>query len=416
MVLVDGVPFSEYCDKHKLPTDERLRLFLQVCDAVQHAHQKGIIHRDIKPSNVMVTSHDGRAVPKVIDFGVAKATNQRLTEITMFTDFGQIVGTLEYMSPEQAEWGGLDIDTRTDIYSLGVLMYELLTSTTPIRRERLRNLALDKALRTIRDEEPVKPSSRLSESGDRLPAISIDRQVEPKRLCLLVRGDLDWIAMKALDKDRTRRYETANGFAADIQRYLNDEPVLASPPSSLYRLRKFTRKHRAAVFAFGSLAFALVISFVIAAWAILSIKAADMAIAARRIAEVERARAIHAQLAAEVAAQRERAAREDAEAARIMSDEQRRKAQKSELEAFRQKEIADQQRMLAEEAAVAQMQAKAAAEEVRKRAEEQQRKAELAMKKERDAKEAALLEVARLKDELERLRKSNPDRDHAGDD
>ncbi len=239
MDLVKGIPITEYCDEAKLSPSERLTLFIPVCQAIQHAHQKGIIHRDIKPSNVMVTLHDGQPVAKIIDFGVAKAIDQRLTERTLFTQYGALIGTPEYMSPEQANLSGLDVDTRSDIYSLGVLLYELLTGTTPLERQKLRDAGYAEVLRRIKEEEPPKPSTRLSHSGDRLASIAATRRTEPARLTKLVRGELDWIVMKALEKERTRRYETANGLARDIQRYLDGDPVEAGPPSASYKLRKF---------------------------------------------------------------------------------------------------------------------------------------------------------------------------------
>jgi serine/threonine protein kinase len=244
MELVKGVPITKYCDEQQLSLRDRLALFVPVCQAIQHAHQKGIIHRDIKPSNVLVAMQDGRPVPKVIDFGLAKALHQRLTDESMYTEIGAVLGTLEYMSPEQAELNPLDIDTRTDVYALGVLLYELLTGTTPLDRKGLRQAAYAELLRLIREVEPPKPSTRLTASKDALPGVAAKRRTEPVRLAKAVRGELDWIVMKALEKDRTRRYETATGLARDVEHYLSDEPVEACPPSASYRLRKFARKNR----------------------------------------------------------------------------------------------------------------------------------------------------------------------------
>jgi eukaryotic-like serine/threonine-protein kinase len=244
MELVKGIPITEYCDQCSLTTRDRLALFVLVCQAVQHAHQKGIIHRDLKPSNVMIAMQDGSPAPKVIDFGVAKAINQRLTEHTLHTQFAQLVGTPLYMSPEQAEMSPLEVDTRSDIYSLGALLYELLTGTTPFERERLTCASFDELRRIIRKEDPPTPSGRISTLGERASAIAERRRTDARRLQQLVRGDLDWIVMKALEKDRTRRYESASGFAADVGRYLDDLPVEATPPSVAYRWRKFVRRHR----------------------------------------------------------------------------------------------------------------------------------------------------------------------------
>jgi eukaryotic-like serine/threonine-protein kinase len=243
MELVKGVPVTEFCDKNHLPPEARLKLFLDVCHAIQHAHHKGVIHRDIKPSNVMVTLHDGVPVVKVIDFGVAKATGQKLTERTLFTAYGQMIGTPAYMSPEQAEMSGLDIDTRSDVYSLGVLLYEFLTGTTPLESKRLREAGYAEMQRLIREEEAPRPSNRLSSLGDSATVLAGNRGLEVKRLVRLLAGDLDWVVMKALDKDRGRRYDTPGHFAEDIERYLRREPILARPPSTLYRLKKFARRN-----------------------------------------------------------------------------------------------------------------------------------------------------------------------------
>lgn len=247
MELVRGVPITEYCDSEKLSTRERLELFVPICQAVHHAHQKGIIHRDLKPTNVMVTLHDGQPVPKVIDFGIAKAMKDRLTAKTLFTEYSQFIGTPLYMSPEQAEMSGLDVDTRTDIYSLGVLLYELLTGTTPFDKTRLQTAAFDEVRRIIREEEPLRPSQKISTLGESLPSISDQRRIEAQRLGSVVRGDLDWIVMKSLEKNRSRRYESASEFAQDVRRHLNDEPVAAGPPTVLYWAKKFYRRNRTIV-------------------------------------------------------------------------------------------------------------------------------------------------------------------------
>jgi serine/threonine protein kinase/WD40 repeat protein len=266
MDLVKGVPITEFCDKNQLGTRQRLELFVTVCQAVQHAHQKGVIHRDIKPANIMVTLHDGTPVPKVIDFGIAKAIGQELTVRTLFTSYGQMIGTPQYMSPEQAEMSGLDVDTRSDVYSLGVLLYELLTGRTPLEADRLRTASYAEVQRMICEEEPTKPSAHLSTLGDELTIIARHRSTDPKHLCQLIRGDLDWIVMKALEKDRRRRYETANALAMDVQRNLHDEPVAARPPSAAYRLRKFALRHKSAFTAGVLVALALLLGSVVSTW------------------------------------------------------------------------------------------------------------------------------------------------------
>jgi hypothetical protein len=243
--LVQGVKITTYCDEEKLAAPQRLKLFIQVCQAIQHAHQKGVIHRDIKPSNILVTTHDGVAVPKVIDFGIAKAIEGRIMDDTNFTADGQVVGTPAYMSPEQAEMSGLDVDTRSDIYSLGVLLYELLTGRTPFDQKELVQSGLDEMRRTLREKEPQRPSTMLTSlTNTDLAVAARHRQLEPPKLIKSLKGDLDWIVMKALEKERQRRYETANALAMDVLRYLNNEPVIARPPSQLYRLQKLIQRNK----------------------------------------------------------------------------------------------------------------------------------------------------------------------------
>ncbi|MHC4827615.1 MAG: protein kinase domain-containing protein, partial [Planctomycetota bacterium] len=316
MEYIRGVPILEYCDTEKLDIGARLELFTTVCHAIQHAHQKGIIHRDIKPGNVLVTMHDGVPVPKVIDFGIAKATSAELTAKTLFTEHRQMIGTPAYMSPEQAEMSGLDIDTRSDIYSLGVLLYELLTGTTPYElltgttpftHAELMSKGFAEIMRVIREVEPHKPSTRLSSLGDTGTRTAQQRRaVDPKKLSQTLRGDLDWIIMKCLEKDRTRRYETANGLAMDIRRYLGGEAIVAAPPSAAYRLKKFIRRHRVMVTAGSAVAAALLIGIIAFAWqSKIAWDQRDLAVQARQTAQDAQAAAAAQQQRAE--AERDRA-------------------------------------------------------------------------------------------------------------
>ncbi len=316
MELVNGISVTQYCDEQHLTTRARLELFVPICQAVQHAHQKGIIHRDIKPNNILVALYDSHPVPKVIDFGVAKATGAQLTEKTMFTGLGQIIGTIEYMSPEQANRNQLDVDTRSDVYSLGAVLYELLAGDIPFDKQRLRSAGFDELLRIIREEEPPRPSTKLS-SSDALPSVAANRNIEPAKLNALVRGELDWIVMKALEKDRARRYETANALAADVMHYLQDEPVEACPPSAGYRFQKFARRNKA------PLAIALFIAMTLLAAAIgSSLAAARFRDLAQRNADLvlqkdgALATANDARMAAEESQISTDMARKDAEAAR----------------------------------------------------------------------------------------------------
>lgn len=290
MELVQGLPITQFCDERSLPTVDRLKLFLEVCSAVQHAHQKGVIHRDIKPSNILVTLHGDRPVPKIIDFGVAKATQGRLTDKTLFTQFQQFIGTPAYMSPEQANLSGLDVDTRSDIYALGVLLYELLTGKTPFDPTELLKAGLDEIRRTIREKEPPRPSTRLSTlEGDELKTTAKHRHIEAPKLLELIRGDLDWIVMKCLEKDRSRRYETANGLAMDLERHLANEPVLARPPSAMYRMEKAIRRHKVAFAAAIVVASVLILAAVISTWqAVRATRAERHAISLQNVVDFDR--------------------------------------------------------------------------------------------------------------------------------
>ncbi len=293
MELVRGIRITEYCDENNLSTDERLKLFIQVCQAIQHAHQKGIIHRDIKPSNILVTLHDGVPVPKVIDFGIAKATEQRLTDKTLFTEFSAFIGTPAYMSPEQAEMSGLDIDTRSDVYALGVLLYEILTGTTPFDARELMRVGLDECRRTIREKEPARPSTRVATMvGEQLTATAKQRRTEAPRLIHSLRGDLDWIVMKCLEKDRARRYATANDIAEDAQRFLEGDTVLARPPSNVYRLQKLLRRHRVVVTAAALIIVSLLTGITVSTWLAVRAKRAERdAESGQKRAELESAAA-----------------------------------------------------------------------------------------------------------------------------
>jgi serine/threonine protein kinase/tetratricopeptide (TPR) repeat protein len=291
MEYVQGIPITEYCDKHRLTVRERLRLFIDVCEGIQHAHQKGIIHRDIKPSNVLVTVQNDQAAPKIIDFGVAKAIAQRLTENAVFTEIGQLIGTPEYMSPEQAEMTNLDIDTRTDVYSLGVLLYELLAGSQPFDSTELRKAGLVEIQRKLREDEPPRPSLRISGLGAASTTSAANRRLDYRGLQRELKGDLDWITMKALEKDRVRRYETAHGLALDVQRHLDDEPVLAGPPGAAYKVGKLVRRHKRAFVAAACVVLALVIGIVGTSWALLRAVRAERR-AATEAAEARRQTAI----------------------------------------------------------------------------------------------------------------------------
>ena len=306
MELVNGLPLTRFCDEAKLGIRERLEVFTSICQAVQHAHQKGIIHRDLKPSNILVTIVDGKPVPRVIDFGVAKATSGRLTDASLSTQFGAVIGTLEYMAPEQAGFAGEDVDTRADIYSLGVILYELLTGLRPLDAARLRKAALTEMIRIIKEEEPSKPSTRLSTDASG-PSLAALRHTEPRKLAALLRGELDWVVMKCLEKQRDRRYETASGLARDIQRYLADEPVEARPPSAGYRLRKYARKHRRLLGTTAAFGVLLVLGAVLSTWQ------AVRATQAEAQAKANEAKAYEQEQKARIAAEAEAVQRQRAE-------------------------------------------------------------------------------------------------------
>jgi serine/threonine protein kinase len=315
MELVRGIKITDYCDQNQLSTPERLELFIKVCQAVQHAHQKGIIHRDLKPSNILVTVNDGAAVPKVIDFGIAKATEGKLTDLTVYTDLRQFIGTPAYMSPEQATMTSLDMDTRSDIYSLGVLLYELLTGHTPFDQKDLLQAGLDEMRQIIREKEPARPSTRLSTMLEgELTTTAKHRASEPPRLLHQVRGDLDWIVMKCVEKDRVRRYDTANGLATDLQRHLDNEPVAARPPSTAYRLHKAWRRNKVVFTAVVVVVVALVVGTGVSTWqAVVATRARTEALQARTEALKAKTKALTAQMDAERAQGNEKTIRIEAE-------------------------------------------------------------------------------------------------------
>jgi len=339
MDLVDGVPITQYCDDARLSTTERLELFQQVCHAVQHAHQKGIIHRDLKPSNIMVTLHGRRPAPRIIDFGIAKATSTELTQRTVFTESNQLIGTPEYMAPEQAASSGIDIDTRADVYSLGVLLYELLTGTKPFDSRELLEKGYLEMMRVIREEEPAIPSARVTTKAEELSLAARQRHSTPKTLSRLIRGDLDWIVMKTLEKDRNRRYATASEIADDIEHHLLDEPVKAGPPSRGYRLRKYFRRHRVGTIAGGIVACAILAGLGAATWGFLEARGQrDLAKAAERVANAQR----HAATTALKAAEDEKI-RANKERKLALAEEARAKAEeeKAKVEALRANTVMD---------------------------------------------------------------------------
>jgi len=355
MELAKGVALTKYCDDARLTTKQRLELFLDVLAAVQHAHQKGIIHRDLKPSNILVSMHDGRPVIKVIDFGTAKAISMELSEKTLFTGFGRMIGTPQYMSPEQTERNALDVDTRSDLYSLGVVLYELLTGCTPLDPRKLREVGYEEIQRLIREEEPPRPSTRISTLGEALPEVARQHGAEPLKLGKQLRGDLDWIVMKALEKDRERRYDTATGVARDIEHYLQHEPVSAGPPRAAYRLGKLVRRHQGFFAALGAVLLCLIAGLALSTFAFLRAhesltreelerqraeQAQSVALAAKAEAETQLARAEAERTAARKSEERSAAAKKDADFQRDRAESQAQETEKQRMEAERQKAAA----------------------------------------------------------------------------
>jgi hypothetical protein len=398
MELVNGIKITEYCDANKLSTHKRLDLFIQVCRAIEHAHQKGIIHRDIKPSNILITLHDGHPAPKVIDFGIAKATQGSLTDKTAFTQFDQFIGTPAYMSPEQAELGGLDVDTRTDIYSLGVLLYELLTAQTPLESKNLPERGFDEMRRLIREYEPQMPSSRLGRQKSSDSTSTAKRHgTDAPKLIKMVRGDLDWVVMKCLEKDRSRRYETAGNLAADVQRFLHDEPVEARSPSQLYRFQKLVRRNKLAFAAGFAIWLALVVGLGVTTW--FGIKAnqerdvaefeSKRAGAARQIAEAARTQAESDRTLAEVERQKAEVSRQKAEAALQQSEADRAKAQAAEKKAEDSEKEAQAERQQAESDRAKAQVAERKAEDSEKEAQAARQQAETALHQARTEHEKA---------------------------
>src|SRR5439155_1079790 len=359
MELVRGIKITDYCDQENLPTRERLDLFIQVCHAVQHAHQKGIIHRDLKPSNILVTRNDGAAVPKIIDFGIAKATQQPLTNKTLFTSFQQFIGTPAYMSPEQAEWSSLDIDTRSDIYALGVLLYELLTGHTPFEQAKMLQAGFDEMRRLIREQEPPRPSTRLRtlDAAD-LTTVARRHQTEAPKLIHLVRGDLDWIVMKCLEKNRTRRYETANGLASDVERHLNHQPVTAAGPSTFYQIGKFIRRHRLGLAAGSAIVLLLIVGIVGSTRQAVRATRAEhqqkqlsvAAEAARREAEAQRLQAVANLADAEAQREQAKTSLSKAEKEKLEKDKARQDAEEQRSKTFAALDVAQRERDRAEAA------------------------------------------------------------------